>query len=170
MPLYSESQKVAIHSLDPPVISVDLELDDRDFFLTELERGGESQIILEISLYEEKQPFLFLERDKRLFHRTFDVMGSKEKFSDNFKIIGAEGDISYWQDREDFLEHFLSNEIEIYDVNWDYPELSSYYMRIRAILIKRTYVRPFHLMQFMRKGNRITMEWECTLDDLKTYP
>lgn len=169
IPLWGEVDETCIHSLSPPLINIHMDLEDADHFLSRLENGGESQLILQIDLYKRKPPFLFLRRDKRVFRQTYEVRGSRDRYSSLYRITGYNGDISYYENRSDFLQHYLINSIEIDSENWNFPDLSAFYVRIKGILIKRAYVQPFHIMQFIDRGNRISMEWECTLEDLRIY-
>lgn len=135
------------------------DLDDRVAVLDSLNKGSAVELILQLRLHRKDSSFLAL-FDTKICEEEVVYTAKRDFFSNKIAVSDNANPIVFYDNPEDFFDGFLNPETELLPDCDIFNDLSSYYLRFKAILIKRVYVEPFHIFQFVDYGNRISTGWK----------
>jgi len=156
----SEAISAQIEIESSPELTIYHKIHDVDVsaLFDSLDQGYQSQIYLQIRLYKKKTLPYSLFGDELIENLKIYKDADVDIFSKNYNLSNNKS-ISYFENKLSFLTSFLNHEIKVPGDIINVRELDSYYVKIRATLIKKIYLQPFNILHLTNFNDLVTTGW-----------
>lgn len=156
--LYSLSAQLSAYSDGNIVIKSSLSDIDIVLFFESLNEEYESEVEIQIQIFKKRELPYSIIGDELIEKIEVRKTSEIDFFSDSY-IIKDNGLISYFENQENFLDHFFNSEITVPFRLSEKEDLNRYYIKFKATLINRIYIQPFNIFYLISSRYRSSTGW-----------
>lgn len=131
---------------------------DNSQLIQSLQNGNKSEMTVQIRLYKKRKRPFYLFGDKLVNEFELIKISEKDLFSNSY-IIKEKEQKTYYESVESLLDNYFHNAIELSSNNLVIDEASAYYVKVKATLVNRLYVEPFHIFNLLNYRESSTTGW-----------
>ena len=158
IPTWAITSQVQIKSTPTITITHNLINADTSRILEAINSGYTSLIVLQVRIYKKRDfPYSIL-GDEVIEELEIVKEAKADIFSESY-IVECDQKISYYTEKRELIDRFLTMELEIPHINIIPGELKSHYVKMKATIINKDYISPFNIFYLINFKNKITTGW-----------